>query len=308
MSIVIAFAVGRAGRRRSGSGTDTEETHPAVVLAHHSLCPWGKKLLPQLDATPHSGGSALTVTAITGFVPRSAEPLSAADHGSPTEVTNLGAPADNSGPPPTQVTNLGLPAQFGPTINASDQLGRSGRQSTGKVAGDMFAEPADLDRELLRAALASGWGINEVPLEYHPVGFGTHHYLARTRSVVWFVNVDDLAAKPTGAEQGFDDLDRALRTALALRRRPWNSFTRRSSAKPVACWIGSATTRCRCRSSSMAPRIPMGSTPPPRSAAGTRAAGPDARNERPRSDRPAPPRITGSAFPTTTLRCPDRTR
>ncbi|MGI8418202.1 MAG: phosphotransferase, partial [Nakamurella sp.] len=81
----------------------------------------------------------------------------------------------------------------------------------------MFAEPADLDRELLRTALASGWGINDVAFEYHPVGFGTHHYLAGTRSTVWFVNVDELAEKPAGAEQGFDALDSALRMALAPR-------------------------------------------------------------------------------------------
>lgn len=81
----------------------------------------------------------------------------------------------------------------------------------------MFAEPADLDRQQLSSALASGWGINSVALDYQPVGFGTHHFVSGDDSAaVWFVNVDDLATKPAGADQAFDDLDRALRTALAL--------------------------------------------------------------------------------------------
>jgi spectinomycin phosphotransferase len=85
----------------------------------------------------------------------------------------------------------------------------------------MHAEPADLSRDLVRAALREGWGLDDASLTYLPVGFGTHHYQAESPDGrPWFVNVDDLTAKSwlsTAPDAAFDGLARALRTAGTLR-------------------------------------------------------------------------------------------
>jgi spectinomycin phosphotransferase len=83
----------------------------------------------------------------------------------------------------------------------------------------VFAEDPRIDRDAIAEALRAHWDL-DVSLTYVPVGFGTHHYLARDGDRRWFVNVDDLCAKTWIA----DDLDarveglhRQLRTAVALR-------------------------------------------------------------------------------------------
>ena len=69
----------------------------------------------------------------------------------------------------------------------------------------MLTPPTDLDAVALSDALVH-WGLHEPRLEYLPVGFGSHHWRADDA----FVTVDEPAA-------GFDPLDRAFRTAGALR-------------------------------------------------------------------------------------------
>jgi spectinomycin phosphotransferase len=84
----------------------------------------------------------------------------------------------------------------------------------------VFAEPVGFDRDQLRRVLLEEWGIDAVRLSYQPVGFGTHHYRAQTvDGGIWFVNVDELAAKcalgGTGGEV-VAGLERSLGTAAAL--------------------------------------------------------------------------------------------
>lgn len=85
----------------------------------------------------------------------------------------------------------------------------------------MFVEPNDFDREGLRATLRDAWGLSVSALRYEPVGFGTHHYVATDDDATrWFVNVDDFVEKAWLADDPsltFAALDRALRTAVALR-------------------------------------------------------------------------------------------
>jgi hypothetical protein len=69
----------------------------------------------------------------------------------------------------------------------------------------MLTPPTDLDPQALTRALAH-WGLVDPVLEYLPVGFGSHHWRAEDA----FVTVDEPAA-------GFAALDRAFRTAAALR-------------------------------------------------------------------------------------------
>lgn len=86
----------------------------------------------------------------------------------------------------------------------------------------MFAEPIDFDREGLAAALRTVWGLSVSTVRYEAVGFGTHHYVAQDNTgAAWFVNVDTLTAKAwicAEPEGTFGALDRALRTAVALKR------------------------------------------------------------------------------------------
>lgn len=79
----------------------------------------------------------------------------------------------------------------------------------------MFVEPVGLDRSLLIAELALGWGIDTTAVSYQPVGFGTHHYLAADQRGRWFVNIVELPM--ADSDRAFDDLHRSLRTAALLR-------------------------------------------------------------------------------------------
>ncbi len=83
----------------------------------------------------------------------------------------------------------------------------------------MFAEPVDFDRRLLLQLLTDDWGLSVSTLSYEPVGFGTHHYVVREEDgLPWWVNVDDLAAKTWLGDDAREALDKALKTAVALRR------------------------------------------------------------------------------------------
>jgi spectinomycin phosphotransferase len=86
----------------------------------------------------------------------------------------------------------------------------------------MYAEPPDIDRRAVAATLEATWGLRIAELHYEPVGFGSHHYIARDASDArWFVTVDDLATGSYAAhnpESAFATLDAALRTAVALRQ------------------------------------------------------------------------------------------
>jgi spectinomycin phosphotransferase len=85
----------------------------------------------------------------------------------------------------------------------------------------VLTEPRELDRRALARLLARRWGLSNVRLEYLPVGFGSHHWKAvDARGTQRFVTADDLEAPfqtGGGADATFDALDRAYRTAAALR-------------------------------------------------------------------------------------------
>jgi spectinomycin phosphotransferase len=95
---------------------------------------------------------------------------------------------------------------------------------------EMNAEPPGFDRAALVAALRE-WELPITSLTYLSLGAGSHHYLARdTVGNRWFVTVDVLEWKLYGMfgptfdpwvipdlQSGFDGLNRAFRTAAALR-------------------------------------------------------------------------------------------
>jgi spectinomycin phosphotransferase len=69
----------------------------------------------------------------------------------------------------------------------------------------VLAAPAHFDVDALAAVLRDAWSIDAPRLDYAPLGFGSHHWLADEH----FVTVDIAA--------DHDDLDAALRTARSLR-------------------------------------------------------------------------------------------
>jgi spectinomycin phosphotransferase len=85
----------------------------------------------------------------------------------------------------------------------------------------VLTEPRDLDRARLMSLLDRHWGIRGARLDYRPVGFGSHHWLATgRRGRCWWMSVDDLEAgfqAGLDADGAFAALDRAFRTAASLR-------------------------------------------------------------------------------------------
>lgn len=82
----------------------------------------------------------------------------------------------------------------------------------------MRHRPPDLTDAAVRAAVAAGWDLGEVTLEYLPVGAGSYHWQAQPGL---FVTADDLEDKPFlggDSDTVYENLGRALETALALRR------------------------------------------------------------------------------------------
>ena len=82
----------------------------------------------------------------------------------------------------------------------------------------MKARPEDLDEERLLRALGD-WRLGAVSLEYAPVGFGDHHWIAvGDAGRKWFVTVADLRLKgEPDAEAALRSLRSAMDTAAALR-------------------------------------------------------------------------------------------
>lgn len=88
----------------------------------------------------------------------------------------------------------------------------------------MFTRPADLPESAIAQTLERLWGFGVASIEYQPVGFGSHHWLATGRAGQrLFATVDDLVAKlRTSADTtdaAFGRLAAAFATALALRDR-----------------------------------------------------------------------------------------
>jgi hypothetical protein len=86
----------------------------------------------------------------------------------------------------------------------------------------MFTRPADLAEDALAEALTRRWQFVPTALEYQPVGFGSHHWLAaNAEGARLFLTVDDLAARLRTADDTTDAalgrLRRAFATALSLR-------------------------------------------------------------------------------------------
>jgi hypothetical protein len=110
------------------------------------------------------------------------------------------------------------------------------------VAG-VFTVPDDLPASLIRNALADSWSFTATSLQYQPVGFGSHHWLATdARGNQLFVTVDDQAMRLHGSadtrEAAFGRLRRALETALSLRSDAGLGFV----VAPVAAASGLVVT------------------------------------------------------------------
>lgn len=85
----------------------------------------------------------------------------------------------------------------------------------------MRTPPVDLDAAVLSAALRSWWRLPTAELEYRPVGFGSHHWLATARDhEALFVTVDDLTGKwradSHGLDAAFDRLAQAYDATRSL--------------------------------------------------------------------------------------------
>ena len=108
----------------------------------------------------------------------------------------------------------------------------------------MFTAPDDLPVSLIGNALADGWSFTATSLQYRPVGFGSHHWLAADAcGSQLFVTVDDHATRMRDDadthEAAFGRLRRALETASSLRRDAGLGFV----LAPVAAASGSVVTR-----------------------------------------------------------------
>jgi spectinomycin phosphotransferase len=108
----------------------------------------------------------------------------------------------------------------------------------------MFTAPDDLPVCSIGNALADGWSFTATSLQYQPVGFGSHHWLATdARGGQLFVTVDDQEMRLHGGadtcDAAFARLRRALETALSLHRDAGLGFV----VAPVAAASGSVVTR-----------------------------------------------------------------
>ena len=78
----------------------------------------------------------------------------------------------------------------------------------------MYTRPQDLADADVAAAVAEGWGIDVDHVEYAPVGFGSHHWIATAADVRWFVTVDDLDARRRTTSETIGDAGTRLVAAL----------------------------------------------------------------------------------------------
>jgi hypothetical protein len=81
--------------------------------------------------------------------------------------------------------------------------------------------PANLDPDMLVAAMAESWGVDVASLDYLALGFGSHHWkVADTLGGRWFATLDDLPARRLTRDEPLDAvfarLDASLGTAAAL--------------------------------------------------------------------------------------------
>jgi spectinomycin phosphotransferase len=84
----------------------------------------------------------------------------------------------------------------------------------------MFTRPDVITDAAIISALRDGWGFDAVVADYLPVGFGSHHWMARAADGARrFVTVDDLGSRdylgPTSPE-AYDALKRAFATVRTL--------------------------------------------------------------------------------------------
>ena len=108
----------------------------------------------------------------------------------------------------------------------------------------MFTAPDDLPVSLIGNALADGWSFTATSLQYRPVGFGSHHWLAADAcGSQLFVTVDDQATRMRDVadthEAASERLRRALETAFSLHRDAGLGFV----VAPVAAKSGSVVIR-----------------------------------------------------------------
>lgn len=92
----------------------------------------------------------------------------------------------------------------------------------------MKALPVGLEERDLVTALAAGWGMDVMGMEYAPVGFGSYHWLVSDQDGTrHFATADDLSDKSylgDTSDAAFAALRLALDTALALRERGGLAF------------------------------------------------------------------------------------
>jgi spectinomycin phosphotransferase/16S rRNA (guanine(1405)-N(7))-methyltransferase len=83
----------------------------------------------------------------------------------------------------------------------------------------VLTAPQDLPEDVIAALLARDWGLGVASLEYHPIGWGSHHWEVvddtRTR---WFATVDELEVKRYTADEPLEAAYARLRAALATAR------------------------------------------------------------------------------------------
>ena len=92
----------------------------------------------------------------------------------------------------------------------------------------MLTKPEAFDELALLQQLHDVWELPVTSVEYAPLGFGSHHWIARQEQRRWFVTVDDLSARIAGPadthDLAFDRLERALRTSHRLAEEAGLSF------------------------------------------------------------------------------------
>jgi spectinomycin phosphotransferase len=93
-------------------------------------------------------------------------------------------------------------------------------QLTWRNRRQMKTQPGDLESTAIATALLRDWGLESESLHYAPLGFGSHHWIARmVDGSKWFVTVDDLSENGLGLteDEAFEHLASPFRMASALR-------------------------------------------------------------------------------------------
>lgn len=106
----------------------------------------------------------------------------------------------------------------------------------------MRTPPGDLNLESVALVLSGRWNIEAASLNYVPLGFGSHHWIAASGDgKKWFLTADDLRNHHCGEDEetAFENLTTAFETAAALRDVSNLSFV----IGPVADTAGSPIVR-----------------------------------------------------------------